>query len=127
VPLILKRDAKLYKWIVRKEYPALAKYPLVKGSGYSPFYLNSSQTRILSRVKSKLKLGVYRNNRNIKTLNMLKEPVMDMVNSQAVKEYPEYNYSIIKTIAEEYYSGNTSYASQLDWFIAFELFRREIS
>jgi len=123
----LRQNRKLFREIINRNAPVLKKFSLVKGVLPYPYSLNTLQSRIWIKTKQKLKLKSYTDNNREMMLNKLKEFILDTINSQDVKETPYYNYSKIGNIVKQYYKGDTSYSYALDWWLSFELFRKEIS
>lgn len=123
----LRQNRKLFREIINRNAPVLKKINLVKGVMPYPYSLNTLQSRVWIKTKQKLKLKSYNDNNREMMLQKLKEYILDMVNSQEVKETGYYNYAKIEKIVTQYYKGDTSYSYELDWFLSFELFRKEIS
>ena len=62
----------------------------------------------------------------IDLLNKLETYVKDIIYSSETKNYAPYNYNYVKNIVEKYYLGETKYSDELDWFLTFEIYRKNL-
>ena len=125
LPLKLRKNARLWHDIIRTFQPGLARYPLVKGTMTYPFRLSTKQTMIWAKIKQKLGL-YYHDMESVDLIDHLREFIMDMVESEKVKSYPYYDYPSIKNMIENYFSGDKRQAREIDWWLAFELWRSSL-
>ena len=121
-----KKNGKLFKELIRQNSIQLTKHPLVKGNIEHPFNSSSLGARIHSRVKNKLGLS-YRSKQQMEFLNSLKEFIGDVIQSSEVRNYEYYDRKKLDKIARDFSSKENDYNSEIDWFLAFELFRLGIS
>lgn len=123
VPVKYRRNAVLFRKIIKQNYPRLAKYPLAKSNTTLPFYLPTLASLLLS--KAKIKLGYQYNDVSIHLfLNLMKEYLLDVVHSKETIEYPAYEYKKIAKKVQEYYSGAKYLSGEINWWLTFELWRR---
>lgn len=122
----LRKNGILLGRMIKNNYPQLAEFPLVKGELTYPFFLSTFQTRVWCKLKSFYSTDT-RKKDVILLLNKMKDYVMDIINSESVKHYQHYDYVKVRKLAEKFYSGNHKSVNQLDWFLSFEIFRRNIS
>ncbi|MEO8210076.1 MAG: asparagine synthase-related protein [bacterium] len=120
-----RNDRKAYKKIISQNNPALTKYPLVSGNILYPF---SSGT-----IKSKLFLAskkFRKKNSELPSdyyyLENVKEFVLDLLNSESVKNYDLYDHKKISENVNKYYKGDSGLAAYTDWWLSFEILRRKI-
>ena len=109
---------------IRCVAPALSQIPLVKGQVKYPFRSNSLSANVIYRIKS---------SRNIPTpsyqqgevLNRLREYALDRASSA---DHPAFVCrKKLNAKVEEYYSGDLTLTSFVDWWLAFDLWSRSLS
>ncbi len=125
MPLEQKTNARWFRNMIRKLRPSLERYPLVKNNTTYPFWMNGIPATVWTKTKSIAGM-VSIENPNKDFLFNFKEEIFDIIHSEKCKTYPYYNYSAIRTLAEQYYSGNSQHERALLWFVTFELWRRNI-
>ncbi|MBI2430203.1 MAG: hypothetical protein HYV29_15655 [Ignavibacteriales bacterium] len=59
-------------------------------------------------------------------LDAIKEFVCDTVNSASTKFYSPYNYKKIFHAVNMYYKGDVRFANEVNWWIAFDVWRRAV-
>jgi hypothetical protein len=59
-------------------------------------------------------------------LRHIREYVQDLVHEEAVKTFPAYNYPVIRRAVEDYYAGASHCVRTVDWWLAFEIWRRRL-
>ncbi|MBI4548898.1 MAG: hypothetical protein HY707_13020 [Ignavibacteriae bacterium] len=122
-PVWLRRNGKLFRELIREKYPKLRHYSLVKGSVTYPFFFSTTSAILWTKMKAIV--GMKFVDRSAETiLSSLSEFVLDTVGSNDVKHYPYYDYAKILRLANEYYAGNMNLAYDLDWWLAFEIWRQ---
>ena len=120
-----KKNARLFRNIIKQNSPKLAKYPLVKGTSQHPFYLNTFLSRVWPRVSSKIGKGYNEVSNTDIILNKLKEYIYDLVNSKRIVESSNLEYDKIRKIVDDYYiNGQNGYS--LDWLLSFIVFNDSI-
>lgn len=127
MPVKLRSNGRLFREIIFANSPQLKKFNLAKGTVTQPFFFNSLQSRIWSMVNKKMNMNKYIDNKPERMLKNLKEFITDSANSKNVKESGIYNYSKVMGIIENYYNGKKEFQSRLDWWLSFELFRKQIA
>ncbi len=121
-----KKNAKLFRKIIKQNSPELAKYPLVKGASQHPFYLNTLLSRIWPRVVSKIGKPYSEVSNTDLLLLKLKEYIYDCINSRVIRESSSLDYNKIIGIVDDYYiKGSNGYS--LDWLLSFLFFKQSIS
>jgi hypothetical protein len=125
LPVAERQNNRLFKLMIRQNDSVLARYPLVKNNTSYPYGLSTLQSRlyikgkdILMRKKPDPDVHVF--------LGKVKSVVFDTLLSQSVKNYPHYNYQTITRCVERYFAGEKKYAAAVDWWFAFELWRRNV-
>jgi hypothetical protein len=129
IPLIQRRNGKLFREIIKNNYNQLAKYPLAKGLITHPFWFNTLQSRAWNIFRKKLKLKLYNDRNTNHLINLLTPFILDTIHSQNTRECNYYNYSKITRLSVALIKGNISdnVISELDWWLAFELFRGRLN
>ncbi|MDP2301727.1 MAG: hypothetical protein Q8N03_04805 [Ignavibacteria bacterium] len=125
VPIDIRKNNRLFKSIIKSNYYKLSKYPLAKGNLSYPYWFTPLMKRAYSKVYNASNQSGENHNKDI-YLNKLKEFTLDTISSNAVKEYPPYNYAIIKKNISDYYKGNVELRKFVDWFITFEIFKQKL-
>ena len=122
-PLSLRRNGRLFRQLIRSRRASLARYPLVKGSISYPFGLPTLPAYAWTTAKKHLGLS-YTDPLRLRFLEILKPFALDAVHSQDVRAYPAYDTARLTRIVEAYYNGKTNLATAVDWWLAFEMWRR---
>jgi hypothetical protein len=120
-----RKNGKLFRSIINSNCKKLATFPLAKGQITHPYFFNSIESRVWTILMKKIGRYQYDNTAD-EFLRHIEEFVRDTFNSKDVIECQYYNYNKVKKIIDGFYEGNQSYTSQLDWLLAFELFRQSI-
>jgi len=115
----------LFRYLIKKNRTSLTKYPLVKGNTTYPFPLTTMQSWLWTKVKSRLGL-TFRDNSRTRVLDVIKEFVLDTLESTESRSYAPYNYEAINRMVHSYYRGRSELSSQVDWWVTFELWRRSV-
>ncbi|MBN1302157.1 MAG: hypothetical protein JW995_13160 [Melioribacteraceae bacterium] len=121
-PIKLRKNAALFRSVIKRNMPELSKTSLAKGTHFYPYHLTTLQNRLYSVMKKKLNINVFVDTLQTQFLDSLEEYIRDKAESQSVKNNPVYDYNKIKRIIDSYYSGNKIYARELDWWLAFDEF-----
>jgi Asparagine synthase len=126
IPVRYRRNAVLFREIIKQNAPSLAKYPLVKINTTHPFSLPSLATILLS--KAKIRLGYQYNDESVHVfLELMKEFLLDLMHSKETIEYPAYEYKKIAKKVQEYYAGAKNLSGEINWWLTFELWRRNFA
>ncbi|MBA4406231.1 hypothetical protein C0389_03055 [bacterium] len=125
----LKTNAKMLKRIIGANAPLLKKFPLVKGDIQHPYLMNSFQTRILTRVLKFTNRNKTKNWFDLSVIKNLSTMLSDTLHSKSVTENNIYDSKKLKTMFDSISGENNEQRSvgELDWWLAFEMFRRQIN
>ena len=123
VPLRLRRDSRLYRQLVQAWHPALRRYPLVKAGTTHPFRLGSLGAIGWTKIKRRLAPG-YHDQRRLRFLETLRPYVLDLLESTSTKTFGAYDYVRLRSLVEGFYAGREDLAVPVDWWLAFETWRR---
>lgn len=124
IPSRRRRGGRISRRIIASNAPRLRRYPLVKSDVSYPYGLPS----LLSAVAVKLSRRFGETNdppdRTL-VLTQLKDYVMDRIASADVRNDDAYDHATLASLADAYYrDGN--FAIQLDWWLAFDFWRRAV-
>jgi asparagine synthetase B (glutamine-hydrolysing) len=125
LPLNEKRNGRFYREILRTQRPGLTRHVLVKGTTTYPFWMTTLPAWLWTKVKSKFGSEFVDPLPTI-LLHHLREFVLDTVESERVRTYSPYDYGAIKSRIDQFYSGRTSLARDVEWWLSFELWRRAL-
>ena len=120
-----KKNGKLFKELIKQNSSQLTGIPLVKGSITHPFNLSSLNARLYSRIKNRMGRH-YKSNQPTELFNSVKEFILDLLHSSQVQNCELYDHKKIYLIAKEFSLNGSTFNSELDWFLSFELFRQGI-
>jgi hypothetical protein len=123
LPMQLKRNALFYRHIIRTCRPALARFPLVKGTTTYPFWMTTVPAWAFTKVKTVLGRS-FNDPLPVLLLEQMKEFVLDTVTSSSVRTYDAYDYRRIASFVERFYRGDTGLVREVDWWLSFELWRQ---
>lgn len=124
-PLHERRNGKLFRRIIREKEPRLIQYPLVGVDAVYPFILPPLPAYLYRKVKTKLGLGI-KPARQIAFLHYIREFVEDTLLSSDTLSFGYYDPVKIRRIVNGYYAGNESLVRELDWLLAFDIWRRRV-
>ncbi|MCK6605623.1 MAG: asparagine synthase-related protein [Ignavibacteriaceae bacterium] len=125
IPERNRKNGRLFREIIRTNQPQLAKLRLAKGDGTYPFYLNTLQVRLLSKLRSRLRLKKHPSENNTRLLLMkMKDFIHDSIGSENFRSAPFYDHKKITGMVDSYYKGDHTNEYDLDWFLSFEVFRQ---
>ncbi len=125
LPLKYRRNNRLYKQIIREHAPSLSRFNLVKNNISYPYVLSTIQSRLWTKAKSILGLQ-YQDPTMILFLDTVKEYICDTAYSSSTKNYSPYNFRKILHAVNSYYNGQKRFAGEVNWWIAFDVWRREV-
>ena len=126
IPVKLRKNGKLFKSLIKKGYRPLTGFALAKGESTVPFYTPPLVATGFIKAKKKVFTSSSSASRHF-FLQKLKTYALDMLSSSEVKEYPAYNIQDIELKVTAYYEGQTSNADYVDWWLAFDSWRQQIT
>lgn len=124
LPSARRRGGRMAKAIITRRAPRLRRYPLVKGEIQYPYGLPAWASMLLLKIKARLHPGASYSERHF-VLTALKEYILDRVHSTDVRQDPVYDWPSLRNLTETYYHDG-SRGEQLDWWLAFDLWRSAI-
>jgi len=75
--------------------------------------------------KAKIKLGYQYNDESVHLfLQLIKEYILDLLHSKETIDYPAYEQRKITQKVEAYYAGEKTLSGEINWWLTFELWRR---
>ena len=113
----------MLKQIIKINSSKLTKFNLVKFNTTYPFGFSTVSSNALVKIKNRSGYA-YQDNEKIKFLLHLSEFINDTVTSKNVKEYSLYDYIYITKTINDFYKGDLSVKSIVDWWLSFEIFRQ---
>lgn len=123
LPLGYRKNAWLFRKIIREQAPKLQKTALVKGDITYPYWMKDLSSAGWMRIKQKFGFQ-YTSSRPAEFLYTLEEYVKDLYHSQSAKEYAPYDRKKISRLINGFYDEkNTGLAGELNWWLAFEALR----
>jgi len=122
LPLSLRRNAAMFRQLIRNRNPKLTRHPLVSETSITPWLLPRKVAILLKRIKSKSGMS-YLDPRPDEFLQTVKPFILDLVHSSQISSNPIYDKNRVQSMALQYYKGDHSFANILDWWIAFEIWR----
>ncbi|MBI1806649.1 MAG: hypothetical protein HYR76_06310 [Ignavibacteria bacterium] len=125
VPVQVRKNGRLFREIIKRRSPSLASYPLVKGGTTYPFGMSTLTSQLWTRLKKKVGI-TFKNVMPVKFLHHLSEFVKDTAHSREVKNSSLYDHSYIVKIVDQFYHGKLELATEVDWWLAFEVWRQGI-
>jgi hypothetical protein len=125
LPLRFRNNNRLYKFIIQKHFPSLTRFALVKNYITYPYRLSTLQSRVWT--KAKMLIGSqYHEPTVFRFLDAIKEYVLDTVQSSSTENYAPYDYKNVLSIVTSYYNGDRRFADEVNWWIAFDVWRRMV-
>jgi hypothetical protein len=125
MPLSDRRNARMFREVIRSNAPALTKYPFVKNGTTYPFPLSKTASLIYTKIKA-IAGRKYSENHLDPFLADIRSDVTDLMLSRHVRENSVYSYDRVRTMVESYYRGDRTQRNGLLWWITFELWRGSI-
>lgn len=122
-----KKNGKLFRKIIKQNYPELREFSLVKGTTQHPYVFNSLQSRIWSILMKKMGKGFNHVSNEDILLKLLKEYLFDSINSKNISESSVLDINKIKKLVDDYYNGKFENGYSLDWLLSFIIFNQSIS
>ena len=126
IPAQFRKNGALFRRIIAEHFPKLARYPLVKNNVTYPFFLSTVPALLYTKAKSKI--GYHYNDDSTHLfLELMREFILDSLNSKNVLECAAYNYQKASKYINAYYAGNKAFSTEVNWWLTFELWRRNIN
>lgn len=119
-----RRNARFFKEIINK-HKILTKIPLTKDGVYYSFKSPNLLSSVTVRAKKKFGF-VYNDNFTSHFLKEIDEFVRDSFNSLETRNYEPYDHKKISKVISEFYKGETKLASEVDWWLTFDVWRRNV-
>jgi hypothetical protein len=123
LPIARRKNGRLFRQLIQRLSPSLATYPLVKGMTTYPFRFPTVSAWVYTKAKCYF-VPEFVDPTPVVFLTAAEEVVRDMAHSAAVKEYAAYDYPLVVRTVDEFYSGQTDRARFVEWWLAFELWRK---
>lgn len=120
-----RRNSKMFRRIIKKRNRELTKFPLVKGNFQHPFGLNTFLVKIIKVINQKFNLNrknAYPQEHSKIVIDTLKEYILDLLNSQKVKQNAYYRQSKIDELTSKLHTNNLTPKDygELDWWLSLE-------
>ena len=125
LPLQSRKNNKLFKKIIDDVRPSLSNFPLIKNNIQYSYHFSTLQMRVWAKIQSVLK-NTYEDQTPLLFLDTIKDFVFDTLHSKTVREYPYYSFGKISAAVEGYYYGQKQFANEVNWWIAFEVWRQSV-
>lgn len=122
-PVGKRRHGRMYKRTIRQRTPALADLPLAKSGTTYPFGASTLGAWAVAKVKKRWGEH-YTDLHRLIYLQRLEPMVRDL--ATGVAHVPLYDTAKVERLVAGFYSGDASQAVALDWWLAFELWRRAL-
>ncbi len=119
-----RRGGRVSRRIIAANGPRLRRYPLVKNDVSYPYGLPRIASAVLVRLAKRFGNRKQPLDRML-VLAQLREFIMDRIRSSEVRNHEAYDRRALDQLAEGYYR-NGSDGAQLDWWLAFDLWRSAI-
>lgn len=112
----------IHRTLLRKNMPALEKYPLGALHVKAPYYYRQYMVKVKMWQHYRSQ-PLTRESRSERFLNLNKDSILDLFLSRRVQEYPAYDIPRIAKAIEAYYKGDKSTLSTVMCWLAIELGR----
>lgn len=124
LPVQERKNAKLFRSIIKESATKLQKVQFIKGDYSYPYRMKDISSSIWMRIKGKLGMK-YESSLPVDFLMVMEEYVRDLYASRSVQEFSGYDHHKINNLISGFYDEkNRDFAHQLNWWLAFEVFRR---
>ena len=124
IPPRRRRRGRISRRIIASNAPRLRRYPLVKSDVSYPYGLPPLMSAIAVKLTRRFGETDEPPDRTL-VLTQLKEYMMDRIGSADVRNDDAYDHATLASLADAYYrDGN--FGSQLDWWLAFDFWRRAV-
>lgn len=121
-----RKNGRLFRKIINRNFNHLTKYPLAKSQLSYPFWFGSVLSRTWSISAKRLKVKLYHNTGVGKLINTLAPFILDSINSSDTKECGYYNYPKLLALSNSLTNKdlNDFDMHELNWLLSFEIFRQ---
>jgi len=126
VPLRLRWHGRLLRHMLKRSAPTLSSYPLVKGTITYPFSLGTFSSYAYTHFKKRIGMD-YCDRRTEMYLYHMREYILDTLRSHSVLHYEPYDQTKLQSFADGLARGDVSNATQLDWWLTFDMWRKVLS
>jgi len=126
LPVSSRDNGKINFKIIKKNFPALFKFPLVRYNMTVPFFMekNLFLLKLWAKLKPKKKPFV---SFPMENLFLLKDYMYDRLNSQKVKECPYYNFKYLRRSFNSFYRAKEYGKAQILYlWLTFDFWREEM-
>jgi hypothetical protein len=126
IPVKQRKDSQLFYNAIHNNYPALEDYPLVKNSTVYPYGLSS----LTSYAYTHLKKAIRKNPQEESLCGLFRmheKTIREIITRDAVREYKPYDEEAVMSILNDFYGSRKASASDLNWLLTFEMFRKKLS
>ena len=124
-PVRERDNGRMFRKIIRENYPSLTRFSLVKDGIVYPYPFKTISASLW--MKGKRKFGkVYVEQNTIHLLTAIEPQIRGLLDSATVRQSNFYDYQMLQQIVDGFYSGDQRHAKALDWWLAFELYRQQI-
>jgi hypothetical protein len=125
LPVTERRNGRLLRTIIQRNHKPLTRIPLAKDGVVYPYFLGTLTATLVMKLKKRLS-RVYSDPLRETFLDGMQTFIQDTVRSTSVINCPYYDYHHIRQSADSYYSGQKHWSRELDWWLAFEVWRQEV-
>lgn len=120
-----RKNGRIFRQLISSNCPRLSKYPLVKGPSTYPYFLPTIPAWLWSKARAKV-LTPFVDPLPVDFLMKVAEFVQDIAHSASVRLYEPYQHKTIIRLVDNFYAGKMELASEVDWWLSFELWRQAI-
>lgn len=121
-----RRNARLYRRVIRDKCSALSRFPLAKDGVTYPYSFTTIPAWVWRTAKEKLGMK-YEEPYRRQLLLHLREFVQDIAYSDQTRQFSPYDHPGILYAVKSFYDGKDEFASEVDWWLTFELWRRSLN
>ena len=125
LPVGLRRKASLIRKLIARSVPTLARHRLAKSGSEYPFWM-AGTTAVLYTKMLRMAGRSFHDQSRKTTLLALREFIQDLAHSSDTKAFDAYEPGTVQRLVDAYYGGHTEAEADVDWWLAFELWRRAL-
>ncbi|MFP4527854.1 MAG: asparagine synthase-related protein [Candidatus Kapaibacterium sp.] len=123
IPLHKRLGGRIFRRYIRRRRPELTRLPLVRNEAVYPYRLPQFAGNVVSDIRRKT--GFYYRKHEIgRFLRAMKPLIDELINDPAFRQCAIYDLDKIINMYNSFFAGDDSRAGELDWWLTFELFRR---
>jgi hypothetical protein len=120
-----RRNGRLHRKLIRDVRPSLTSYPLTKEGVLYPYSLGTVPGWIC-RATMRAVGKKWVDDSPHTFLHHIREYVQDVAHSDIVRTCSLYDYRKVRHDVDSYYAGSSQLVETVDWWLAFELWRRSL-